>query len=168
VLCCAVLCCALLCCVVCACAFSRGAEPNRTALLPPAPSADLRKGIMEAAKEKTEELQEELDELEEQKEEEAALVGAQGDVTVASQKLLARSRKLSSTTLAQQTHVLEVALEELDSAEGHMHRGIATDDATFLSDAHKTKEALWKARAASTLLAELLDRKAAQLKTGSA
>jgi len=127
-----------------------------------------RKGIMEAAKEKTEELQEELDELEEQKEEEAALVGAQGDVTVASQKLLARSRKLSSTTLAQQTHVLEVALEELDSAEGHMHRGIATDDATFLSDAHKTKEALWKARAASTLLAELLDRKAAQLKTGSA
>jgi len=127
-----------------------------------------RKGIMEAAKEKAEELQDELDELEEQKEEETALVGAQGDVTVASQKLLARSRKVSSTTLAQQTHVLEAALEELDHAEGRMHRGVATPDATFVSDARKTKEALWKAKAASALLTSILDQKAGLLKAGAA
>jgi len=127
-----------------------------------------RKGIMEAAKEKAEELQEELDELEEQKAEETALVGAQGDVSLAGQRLLARNRKASSTTLAQQTHVLEVALEELDTAESKMHRGIATDDATFVSDAHKTKEALWKAKAASTLLADILGKKADLLKTGDA
>mmetsp|Transcript_55756 Transcript_55756/g.155239 ORF Transcript_55756/g.155239 Transcript_55756/m.155239 type:complete len:300 (+) Transcript_55756:72-971(+) len=122
-----------------------------------------RKGIMEAAKEKTEELQEELDELEEQKEEEAALVGAQGDVTVASQKLLARSRKLSSTTLAQQTHVLEVALEELDMAEGQLRR-----DSTEAGEAKKVKQALWKAKAASSLLRDILDSKASLLKTGAA
>jgi len=127
-----------------------------------------RKGIMEAAKEKAEELQEELDELEGQKEEETALIGAQGDVSVASQRLLARSRKVSSTTLAAQTHVLEVALEELDQAEGQMHRGIATADATFVSDARKTKEALWKAKAASALLSSILDQKAGLLKTGAA
>jgi len=127
-----------------------------------------RKGIVEAAKEKAEELQEELDELEEQREEETALVGAQGDVTVASQRLLTRSRKVESTTLAQQTRVLEVALEMLDEAEGSMHRGIATSDAQFVSDAHRTKEALWKARAASTLLGDILDRKASLLKTDTA
>jgi len=67
-----------------------------------------RKGIMDAAKEKAEELQEEIDELEQEKEEETALVGAQGDVTVASQNLLGRNRKVDSTTVAHQTHVLEV------------------------------------------------------------
>lgn len=123
-----------------------------------------RKGIMDAAKEKAEELQEELDELEQEKEEETALVGAQGDVSVASQKLLARDRRVNSTSLGSQTHVLEVALEDLGMAESTMHRGIATDDAVFMSDAHKTKEALWKAKAASTLLANILDRKANLLK----
>merc|ERR1719373_1200245 len=51
------------------------------------------KGIMDAAKEKADELQEEIDELEQEKEAETALVGAQGDVTVASQKLLGRRRR---------------------------------------------------------------------------
>jgi hypothetical protein len=122
-----------------------------------------RKGIMDAAKEKAEELQEEIDELEQEKEEETALVGAQGDVTVASQKLLGRNRKVDSTTVAHQTHVLEVALDMLNEAESKMHRGIATSDEQFMSDAHKTKEALWKAKAASALLGDILDRKASQL-----
>jgi len=127
-----------------------------------------RKGIMEAAKEKAEELQEEIDELQEEKEEETALVGAQGDVTVASQKLLSKGRKVDSTTLAHQTRVVEVALEMLDEAEGKMHRGIATPDAQFMSDAHRTKEALWKAKAASALLGDILNRKEGLLKTGAA
>jgi len=128
-----------------------------------------RNGIMEAAKEKAEELQEQLDELEQEKDEETALVGAQGDVTVANQKLLAKSRKVDTTTVAHQTRVLEVALEVLDEAESKMHRGVATSDAQFVSDAHKTKEALWKAKAASALLGDILDRKAALLlKAGAA
>jgi len=127
-----------------------------------------RQGTMEAATEKAEELQEEIDELEEQKQEETALVGAQGDVSVAGQRLLSRSRKVDSTTLSEQSQVLGVALEMLDEAEGRMHRGIATSDEQFMSDAHKTKEALWKAKAASALLGGILDRKASLLKADAA
>jgi len=122
-----------------------------------------RKGILEAAQEKAEELQEQLEELEEEKEEETALVSAEGDVTVANQKLLARSRRVIGTTLSQQTHVLEVALEELDMAEGQLRR-----DSTEAGEAKKVKQALWKAKAASSLLRDILDSKASLLKTGAA
>merc|ERR1719440_1814090 len=49
-----------------------------------------RKGIFEAASEKAAELQEEIDEMEQEKDEESALVDAQGDVDVANQRMLAR------------------------------------------------------------------------------
>merc|ERR1719440_1260637 len=49
-----------------------------------------RKGIFEAASEKAAELQEEIDEMEEEKDQESALVDAQGDVDVANQRMLAR------------------------------------------------------------------------------
>jgi len=122
-----------------------------------------RKGIMDAAQEKAKELQEQIDELEEEKEEETALVSADGDVTLASQKLLARSRKVSSMTLSQQTHVLEVDLEELDMAEGQL-----LPDSTESGGAKKVKQALWKARAASSLLRDILESKSSLLKTGAA
>jgi len=104
-----------------------------------------RKGTMEAATEKVEELQEEIEELDSEKEQEVALVDAHGDLTLASQRMLALTKAVRTTTLSQQIQVLGDDLEELDRAEVE-HR-------------MNWKHTMRKAKYSAHLLTKMLDRK---------
>merc|ERR1719356_1652408 len=114
-----------------------------------------RKGIIDAATEKAAELQEEIDEMEEEKDQESALVDAQGDVEVANQRMLARKREFSARSVSSQYHLLEGALEELQQAENEMLHADGAKGPT-----RRFKQALRRAKSASDLLNKLLDRKA--------
>jgi len=115
-----------------------------------------RKGVLEAATEKAAELQEEIDEMQEEKDQESALVEAQGDVEAAGQRMLAKKREFSARSVSSQFRVLEGALEELEQAEGEMVRAGNGPTRRF-------KQALHRARSASDLLNQLLERKAGVL-----
>jgi hypothetical protein len=116
-----------------------------------------RKGVLDAASEKAEELQEQIEELDAEKEQEAALVDAQGNATLANQRMLARNREFHTRTLSQQTHALEQDLEDLDRAEGEMlNEGMAP------ASIRKLKQALRKARAAAHSVSKMLDLKMAK------
>jgi len=115
-----------------------------------------RKGITDYAAEKAQELQDEIDELDEEKEKELALVHAQGDVVVASEKMLARTRANHARSTAQQFNVVQKALEELDLAEQEFGRTGGS--------VHKLKHAIVRAREETDLLNQLLSRKMDALK----
>jgi len=119
-----------------------------------------RKGTMEAAAERAAELQEEIDEMEEEKDKEVAVVDAQGDIQAAEQRMLAKKRGFAAKTVSSQFHVLEAALEELESAEGEMR-----NDGMSQASSHRFKQALHKARTASEMLNRLLERKGSMLMT---
>mmetsp|Transcript_125200 Transcript_125200/g.340033 ORF Transcript_125200/g.340033 Transcript_125200/m.340033 type:complete len:131 (+) Transcript_125200:1-393(+) len=119
-----------------------------------------RKGVLEAATEKAAELQEEIDEMEEEKDKEVAVVDAQGDIQAAEQRMLAKKRGFAAKTVSSQFHVLEAALEELESAEGEMR-----NDGMSQASSHRFKQALHKARTASEMLNRLLERKGSMLMT---
>jgi len=119
-----------------------------------------RKGMLEAATEKAAELQEEIEEMEEEKDKEVAVVDAQGDVQAAEQRMLAKRRGFAAKTVSSQFHVLEAALEELESAERGMQK-----DGMSKDSAHRFKQALRKAKTASELLNKLLERKGSMLMT---
>jgi len=117
-----------------------------------------RKGTLEAATEKAAELQNEIDEMEEEKDKEEAIVAAQGDVQGAEQRMLAKRRGFAAKTVSSQFHVLETLLEELESAEGDMLK-----DGMSTASTHRYKQALRKAKTASELLNNLLERKGSTL-----
>jgi len=119
-----------------------------------------RRGTLEAATERAAELQQEIEEMEEEKDKEAAIVDAQGDVQAAEQRMLAKRRGFAAKTVSSQFHVLETALEELESAEGDMLK-----DGMSTASAHRYKQALRKAKTASELLNKLLERKGSMLTT---
>jgi len=119
-----------------------------------------RRGTLEAATERAAELQQEIEEMEEEKDKEAAIVDAQGDVQAAEQRMLAKRRGFAAKTVGSQFHVLETALEELESAEGDMLK-----DGMSTASAHRYKQALRKAKTASELLNKLLERKGSMLTT---
>jgi len=115
-----------------------------------------RKGITDYAAEKAQELQDEIDELDEEKEKELALVHAHGDVVVASEKMLARTRANHARSTAQQFNVVQKALEELDLAEQEFGRTGGS--------VHKLKHAIVRAREETDLLNQMLSRKMDALK----
>jgi hypothetical protein len=117
-----------------------------------------RKGIMEAATEKAAELQEEIEEMEEEKDKDSAIVDAQGDVQVATQRMLARKREFSARSVSSQFRLLETALEELDAAEKEM-----LSEGAAKAPTHRFKHALRKAKSASEMLDKLLERKGLML-----
>jgi len=113
-----------------------------------------RRGVLEAATEKVEELQEEIEQMDLEREQEVALVDAHGDATLADQNMLAMTKAVRTTTLSQQSHVLEGALEELDHAEVEMKKeGMAPEIV------HTVKHTMRKAKYSAHLLAKMLDRK---------
>ncbi|CAK0807372.1 unnamed protein product, partial [Prorocentrum cordatum] len=114
-----------------------------------------RKGVLEAATEKAEELQEQIEELDEQRDSEIAVVGAQGDVALARERMLAQSRALRTTTLSQQASLLEEDLDELDHAEAAARGGGAAAPAA----ARELRRAVRKATSAAHLITKMLDRK---------
>jgi len=113
-----------------------------------------RKGVMEAATEKAEELQEEIEELDTQKEEEVALVDAHGDAVLASQNMLAMTKAVRTTTLSQQTHVLRDALEEFDNSEEGLKKEGVTPTVV-----RNMKHSMRKAKYSAHLITKMLDRK---------
>jgi len=117
-----------------------------------------RQGILDAATEKAEELQGQIEELDAEKEQEAALVDARGDTTLASQRVLASDREFRTRTLSGQTHVLEQDLEDLDRAEGEM-----LNDGMAPASIRKLKQALRKARTAAHSVSEMLAMKMAKV-----
>jgi len=114
-----------------------------------------RKGVMEAATEKAEELQEQIEELDEQRDQEVAVVSAQGDVALANVRMLARSRVILTSTLSQQTRVLEQDLDELDRAEAVAR----SEGADLIAAARELRHSLRKATSAAHLMTKMLDRK---------
>jgi len=117
-----------------------------------------RKGILDAAAEKAEDLQEQIEELAAEKVQEAALVDAQGDITLAGQRMLALQKEFRTRTLSQQAHVLEQDLEDLDRAEGEMLKeGMAPESI------RKVKQALRKASSAAQMVTKMLDMKVANM-----
>jgi len=117
-----------------------------------------RKGVLEAATEKAAELQEEIDEMEEEKDQESALVDAHGDVEVANQRMLAKKKEFSARSVTSQFRLLEGALEELEQAESEMLHGDAGKGPT-----RRFRQALRRAKGASDLLNQLLERKGSML-----
>jgi len=115
-----------------------------------------RRGITDYAAEKAQELQEEIDELDEEKEKEMALVRSQGDVVLASEKMLARSKTNRARSTAQQYNFLQKALEELDLAEQEFGRTGA--------NAHKLKHAIIRAEEENNLLNQMISRQMDALK----
>jgi len=110
-----------------------------------------RRGLTDYAAEKAQELQEEIDELEEEKDKEMALVRSQGDVIVASEKMLARTRANRARSTSQQFNILQKALEEMDLAEQEFGR--------TGGNAHKLERAIIRAREETELLSKMLSRK---------
>merc|ERR1719272_2468806 len=98
--------------------------------------------------------------MEEEKDKETAVVEAQGDIQAAEQRMLAKKRGFATKTVSSQFHVLETALEELESVEAEMQ-----NDAMSKASTHKFKQALRKAKTASELLNKLLERKGGMLIT---
>jgi len=125
-----------------------------------------RKGVMEAATEKAEELQDDIEELDSEKEEEAALVDAHGDATLASQKMLALTKAARTTTLSQQIHVLGDMLEELNDAEVEYQIALKKHDTSIVPNViHDLKRTMRKAEDSAHLLSKMLDRKMHAAKT---
>lgn len=84
--------------------------------------ANGRRGILDAAKERAAELREQLQELDKERQQETALVDAHGDFALAKDRIFmsGRTKLFDTTSLSQQFQVLELAVEELDSAEDEM------------------------------------------------
>jgi len=110
-----------------------------------------RKGIMDYASEKAQEIQEQIDELDEERHKETALVAAEGDPVLAKQRLLARTRETRVRSAGQQMQILSEALSELDKVEQEFAR---TGE-----HPQKVKHAIVKAKEASDLLNQILSRK---------
>jgi hypothetical protein len=118
-----------------------------------------RKGIMEAATEKAEELQEQIEELDSEKEEEVALVDAHGDAALARQRMLAMAKAVRTTTMSQQTQVLGDVLEELDHAEAEMKKEGMVSEVV-----RDVKHTMRKATNSAHMITKMLDRKMALAK----
>lgn len=113
------------------------------------------KGIMDYAAEKAQEIQMQINELEAEREQEEALVHANGDMQVASQRMLARDRTAKTQTVSQQFRALEEALGDLGKAE--------EDVKTRNNERRRNhmKQAAHKAKDAMALLNRMLDNKIA-------
>merc|ERR1719382_1545827 len=106
-----------------------------------------RRGIMDAANEKIQELQEEIKELESHEEDETEKVKAEGDTELAQQMKLARTKASSRVTVEQQGAVVQIALEAL--------KGLTSDKEP------QSKKALAEARDSAKWLTKVLDMRIA-------
>jgi len=100
------------------------------------------KGIMEYATARAEEIEAEIQELEQEEQLETALVNAHGDVEVANNRMLARSRtRHKAVSVHQQTSVIEEALQNIDELE--LAADISVNELPAL---RKVEHAILKAR----------------------
>jgi len=113
-----------------------------------------RKGTIEAAAEKAQELQEQIEELDSEKEQEVAIVDAHGDYSLASQRMTAISRALRTTTLSQQTHALGDAIEGLEHFEVQIQKEGKTPEVV-----REVRHTLRKATLSAHMITKLLDMK---------
>jgi hypothetical protein len=112
-----------------------------------------RKGVMQAANEKIEDLQEEINELEGLQEVEAAKVEAGGDIEVAKVKALAATKSSARLTVDSQGKAVSQAMLTLTEAR----------DERIAGDTAKWTSALMEAKGAARRLLKILDLELAKV-----
>jgi len=110
-----------------------------------------RKGVLDYASEKQKDLQEQIDELQEEREEEEAVIQADGNATMAEERRLAMQRAVYKKSAHQQLDVLQAELASVQESEEAWEKDTSASP-------KQLKRALKKAQQASVMMEKILAR----------
>jgi len=110
-----------------------------------------RKGILDYSAEKASDLQEQIDELQEEREQEDAVVQADGNTTLAEERRLAMTKAVYRKSAHQQFEALQAELASVDESEEAWHHDADASQ-------KQLKRALKRAEHASVMMEKVLAR----------